>query len=67
MMLKIARRPSQAIFVDGVGRNLNERVVIHSHSHYPCAWAQGRTALPIILVEISTMGALSHEEITYTE
>ena len=28
--------------------NLNERVVIHSLSHYPCAWAQGVNPSPLI-------------------
>ena len=47
--------------------NLNERVIIHSLSHYPCARAQGGTAFPIILVDISTMGAMSLEVITCLE
>jgi hypothetical protein len=56
MMRKIARRGRQAIFVNGVGRNL-----------YPCASVKGRTAFPMVFAQKSSMGALSYEKITYPE
>jgi hypothetical protein len=55
-MRKIAQHPSQAIFVDGIERNLN-----------PGAQALGRTAFPMILVYIPTMGAISLEGISCLE
>jgi len=44
----------QAIFVGGIGRNLN-----------PGAWTPGRTAFPMIYSEKSSMGGMSLEGITY--
>ena len=47
--------------------NLNERVVFHSLSHYPCAWAQGVNPSPLFWCNKSSMGAVSLEGITYCE
>jgi hypothetical protein len=54
MIRKIARWSYQAIFVDGVGRNF-----------YPCAWAKGRTAFPMVFRAKTSVRAIILEEIPY--